>query len=125
MVVSADVADRDQMQRVFARTLERFSALHGVVHTAGRPGTGLMHQNRGTSSRGVGAEVRGTSMLATLLHSTGSNDFWLALFGAQCNGPDYRQVDYCRQCLPGRVRGRRWQHPQISINWGVAGAGHD
>jgi acyl transferase domain-containing protein/acyl carrier protein len=35
MVLGADVADRQQMRVVVARGLERFGAIHGVIHAAG------------------------------------------------------------------------------------------
>jgi len=38
LVLSADVADEVQMRRVVEQTLQRFGALHGVVHAAGVTG---------------------------------------------------------------------------------------
>jgi len=35
LVLSADVADEDQMQEVIAQSTRRFGALHGVIHAAG------------------------------------------------------------------------------------------
>jgi len=35
LVVSADVANQEQMQAVITQTYERFGALHGVIHAAG------------------------------------------------------------------------------------------
>jgi acyl transferase domain-containing protein len=35
LLLRADVSDRDQMREVVKRTLERFGALHGVIHGAG------------------------------------------------------------------------------------------
>jgi acyl transferase domain-containing protein/acyl carrier protein/SAM-dependent methyltransferase len=35
LIISADVADQTQMQAAIAQTVERFGALHGVIHAAG------------------------------------------------------------------------------------------
>jgi acyl transferase domain-containing protein/acyl carrier protein len=35
LIVSADVADEEQMRAVFDRTFEKYGALHGVLHAAG------------------------------------------------------------------------------------------
>ena len=123
MVVSADVADRHQMERVFAGALERFSALHGVVHTAGVLGQGLMHHKTEAQAAAVLApKVRGTTMLAALLHEHGIElDFWLLCSAVSAIAPIIGQVDYCAAnafedafaaAAGGNTR-------TISINWGV------
>jgi phthiocerol/phenolphthiocerol synthesis type-I polyketide synthase E len=42
LTVQADVADEQQMRLALAQTLERFGALHGVIHAAGIAGGGLI-----------------------------------------------------------------------------------
>ncbi len=42
LTIQADVADEQQMRFALAQTLERFGALHGVVHAAGVAGGGLI-----------------------------------------------------------------------------------
>lgn len=44
MVASADVADEDQMRSVLTQAHERFGALHGVVHAAGRIGVDSLRE---------------------------------------------------------------------------------
>jgi NAD(P)-dependent dehydrogenase (short-subunit alcohol dehydrogenase family) len=127
MVVSADVADRDQMERVFAAALERFSGLHGVVHTAGVLGQGLMHHKTEAEAAAVLApKVRGTAMLAARLREHGIElDFW---FLCSALRPSHRLSAKSITVPP--MPSRTPSPPPvgtltISINWGVAGTGHD
>src|SRR5207245_2889404 len=42
LVLAADVTNEIQMRTVIAETLAAFGSLHGVFHTAGLPGVGLI-----------------------------------------------------------------------------------
>jgi amino acid adenylation domain-containing protein/non-ribosomal peptide synthase protein (TIGR01720 family) len=42
LLLAADVADREQIERAIAQTFERFGALHGVIHAAGIAGGGVI-----------------------------------------------------------------------------------
>ncbi|WP_172381392.1 type I polyketide synthase [Streptomyces sp. MNP-20] len=60
--VTADVADPDQAAAAFRTVREHFGDLHGVVHTAGVPGTGLLQ----TKARDAAAAVLAPKVAGTL-----------------------------------------------------------
>ena len=68
LAAKADVTDREEMRAVLAATRARFGALHGVIHAAGVPGSGVMQLTRPESAAAVLApKVRGTLILDELL----------------------------------------------------------
>lgn len=71
LVATADVSSRDDMQRVLAAVDERFGALHGVIHGAGRVGAETFAEIRQTteadSELQFVAKVRGLLVLDELL----------------------------------------------------------
>ena len=68
LVLAADVADREAMEQVIAETRRRFGAIHGVVHSAGLTGGGLLAVRSPEAVRALMApKVRGTLVLAELL----------------------------------------------------------
>ncbi|HEV7509231.1 MAG TPA: SDR family NAD(P)-dependent oxidoreductase [Thermoanaerobaculia bacterium] len=122
LVLAADVADRERMREVVKETLERFGALHGVLHTAGVPAAGLMHGKSAADFAAVlAAKVQGTLVLEDVLREV-PIDF-LVLFSSITailgGGPG--QVDYCAAnafldafAQERSRRGRR----VVSIDWG-------
>jgi len=71
LILTADIASREQMQLVIAQTLERFGTLHGVIHLAGiieKEAFATIHKaNTVTSEQHFHAKVSGTVVLAELL----------------------------------------------------------
>jgi acyl transferase domain-containing protein/acyl carrier protein len=71
LVATADVSSRDDMERVLAAVDERFGALHGVVHGAGRVGVETFGEIReakeADSELQFVAKVRGLLVLDELL----------------------------------------------------------
>jgi NAD(P)-dependent dehydrogenase (short-subunit alcohol dehydrogenase family) len=64
MVASADVANRDEMQRVVKMARERFGEIHGVVHSAGVPAGGIIELKTPEAASAILApKVRGTMVL--------------------------------------------------------------
>jgi acyl transferase domain-containing protein/acyl carrier protein len=96
LVLAADVALRDQMRSVVDKTLGRFGALHGVLHTAAVPAAGLMqHKTASDFARVLDPKVRGTRVLEEVLRGL-PLDF-LVLFSSvtSVSGGGPGQVDYC------------------------------
>ncbi|HEX6903705.1 MAG TPA: amino acid adenylation domain-containing protein [Thermoanaerobaculia bacterium] len=95
MVEAADVADADAMRQVLARAVERFGAIHGVVHAAGVPGGGLIQlKTREAAAAVLRAKVQGTLVLGSLLADSPLDLFVLCSSLASLLG-GLGQVDYC------------------------------
>ncbi|MEJ2418451.1 MAG: SDR family oxidoreductase [Exilibacterium sp.] len=43
LVLSADVADQQQMKKAIDTAQNTFGEIHGVIHAAGLPGAGMIH----------------------------------------------------------------------------------
>ena len=68
LVLQADVTDRTQMTEAVQRAVARFGALHGVLHTAGVPGVGLLQlKTREAAARVLAPKVQGTLALVEAL----------------------------------------------------------
>ncbi|HET8846395.1 MAG TPA: KR domain-containing protein, partial [Ktedonobacteraceae bacterium] len=96
LVLAADVTSETSMRAVIEQTLERFGALHGVLHTAAVPGVGLMQLKTPEMAYQVLApKITGTLVLERVLENI-SLDF-LALFSSMTSttGGGPGQVDYC------------------------------
>ncbi|MBR7833506.1 SDR family NAD(P)-dependent oxidoreductase [Actinospica durhamensis] len=99
-IVAGDVTNAADVRRAVDRARERFGALHGVLHAAGVPGTGLMQfQQPGGSEQVLAPKVAGTLALADALglaEGASALDF-LVLFSSitAVAGGGPGQVDYC------------------------------
>ena len=94
-VVTGDIADEADARRAVATAVERWGALHGVLHAAGLPGIGLMQFKTTEDMRKVMApKVDGTLALAAALRDL-PLDF-LCLFSSitSATGGGPGQVDY-------------------------------
>jgi acyl transferase domain-containing protein len=80
LVVRADAADTDEMQKAIALTRERFGRLDGVIHAAGEAGPeasrSLFETDRGALERQLRPKLRGAEILDDLL-GNGPIDFVL------------------------------------------------
>nr|MBA2678918.1 SDR family NAD(P)-dependent oxidoreductase [Ktedonobacteraceae bacterium] len=121
IIAQADVSNAVQMQAVIQQTLATFGALHGVLHTAGVPGSGLIQLKTPEDMEKVFAsKVHGTMTLARVLQNI-PLDF-LVLFSSVCSatGGGPGQVDYCaaNAFLDAYAHQQASSsHPTISINW--------
>ena len=95
LVARADVADLDSMREIAAAARERFGPLHGIIHTAGVAGGGIVQlKTREIAESVLRPKVAGTRVLHEVFGEE-SLDFVVlcssltALYG----GPG--QVDYC------------------------------
>ena len=72
LVAQADVADREQMQKVWEQARRRFGTLHGVIHAAGNPPEGLIQlKSREKAAEILSPKVRGTVVLDSLCREEG------------------------------------------------------
>ncbi len=68
LAVAADVTRREEMRGALEAARARFGPLHGVLHAAGLPGSGVLQLTNAGSAAGVLApKVRGTLILDELL----------------------------------------------------------
>ena len=68
LIMAADVAVRDQVERVIVEARARFGPLHGVIHAAGiADGALLARQTRDGMARVLAPKVAGTRLLAEVL----------------------------------------------------------
>jgi len=126
-VVAGDVSDPADVERAVATAVERFGALHGVLHAAGVPGMGLMQFKRPEELDAVLApKVGGTLALAQALRIGEPDEValdFLVLFSSitSTTGGGPGQVDYCaanafldsyayQQSAAGR--------PVYAVDWG-------
>ncbi|MEO3854100.1 SDR family NAD(P)-dependent oxidoreductase [Acrocarpospora sp. B8E8] len=126
-IVVGDVADPAAVKRAVATAIERFGALHGVLHAAGLPAMGLMQFKRPQELDAVLApKIAGTLALAEALRIGEPDEIgldFLALFSSitSATGGGPGQVDYCaaNAYLDGYAQrlaatGRN----VVSIDWG-------
>jgi len=126
-VVAGEAAEPGDLRRAVDLARQRFGALHGVLHTAGVPGTGLMQfKEPGDASQVLAPKLGGTAALAAALRMGQPDEIsldFLVLFSSitSVTGGGPGQVDYCaanayldayaaRHAAPGRRL--------ISVAWG-------
>ncbi|MEK8017790.1 MAG: SDR family NAD(P)-dependent oxidoreductase, partial [Candidatus Parabeggiatoa sp.] len=95
LIISADVADAQQMQAAISQSLKHFAHIHGVIHSAGVAGGGVIQRKtRETAESVLASKVKGTRVLETLFKEINLDFFVLcssldSIFGV------FGQVDYC------------------------------
>jgi NAD(P)-dependent dehydrogenase (short-subunit alcohol dehydrogenase family) len=95
LVVTADVADAEQLARAVAQAVARFGAIHAVIHAAGVPGGGLIQLRGEAQAAGVLApKVRGALLLEQLLPAAALDLYVLCSSLAAVLG-GAGQADYC------------------------------
>lgn len=118
-VLSADVADLNQMRGVVEQAEARFGAIHGVIHAAGTPGGGILQlRTAEAAERVLRAKCQGTLILESLLASR-PPDFFLLCSSITSLLGGVGQADYCSanaflDAYGQRPGGNgRW----IAVNW--------
>jgi acyl transferase domain-containing protein/alpha-ketoglutarate-dependent taurine dioxygenase/acyl carrier protein len=123
VVETADVGDPEAMRRVVDRCVDRFGALHGVIHAAGRVGPEsfipLQRLSRADCEAHFRAKVEGTVALSAalgdrdldfcLLFSSISTALGGVLFGAYAAANSF--LDVFAESLA--ARGRPW----LAVDW--------
>jgi len=122
LVLPADVADEAQMRVVIQQAIATFGTIHGVLHAAGVPASGLMQLKTPEMAASVLApKVVGTLVLERVLQDI-PLDF-LVLFSSMSSitGGGPGQVDYCaaNAFLDAYARRHFLQHGMtVAIDWG-------
>ncbi|MFL6262096.1 MAG: SDR family NAD(P)-dependent oxidoreductase [Thermoanaerobaculia bacterium] len=123
LAVSADVADRERMRAVVAEALARFGEIHGVIHSAGVPGGGVIQlKTDEAAAKVISPKVAGTRALMEALGGA-PLDFVALCSSTIAVAGGLGQVDYCAAnnfldafaqdtALAGGPR-------TVSINWGA------
>jgi NAD(P)-dependent dehydrogenase (short-subunit alcohol dehydrogenase family)/acyl carrier protein len=96
LTISADVANIEQMRQVIARAIERFGAIHGVIHAAGvaESGGSIPLKTAEMAAAVLAPKVKGTLVLSTLLRDV-KPDFLMLCYSIAAILPPAGQVDYC------------------------------
>ncbi|GAA4552146.1 type I polyketide synthase [Amycolatopsis samaneae] len=126
LVCAADIADPEQTRDALAAAVDRFGALHGVVHAAGVPGMGLLQfKDDENAAIALRPKVDGTRVLLDCLAGREQDpapDF-VALFSSitSVTGGGPGQVDYCAaNSYLDAVAQRAWADGDtrvFSIDW--------
>lgn len=120
LVCRADVADEEAMRAVVARGEREFGPFHGVFHTAGVPGGGLLAlKTRAEAERVMAAKVTGTLVLDRLL---GDKVEVMVLFSSITSvAGNLGQTDYAsaNAFLDAYAHARAADRPgfTVSVNW--------
>ncbi|HZF37792.1 MAG TPA: SDR family NAD(P)-dependent oxidoreductase, partial [Blastocatellia bacterium] len=121
LYVSADIADREQTETVIARTLDRFGALHGVIHAAGVVGGGIIQRQTPEMAEAVlASKVRGARALEAALQHLDPDFFVLCSSLTSILG-GFGRVEYCAANafldLFAQYYRARYGIFCVSINW--------
>lgn len=122
MLVSADVANYEQMSTVITKINQRFGNINGVIHAAAVPGGGMMQltTKEVAEENAIAAKVRGTRVLDAVLGDT-PLDFLIFCSSLSSFLPTSGMVDY----IAGNTfldafahyRTARYSTFTTSINW--------
>ncbi len=95
LIVQADVTDQVQMAAAVRAATERFGALHGVIHSAGLPGGGVMQLKTEQAAADVlSPKVQGARVLEAVLQDV-PLDFMMLCSSVTAVTGGFGQVDYC------------------------------
>ncbi len=120
LVISADVTHQQSMQEVITIAKAQFGVIHGVIHTAGIAGGGVIQRKTADlAARVLDPKVRGTMVLYTVIKNE-TLDFFILCSSISSILATFGQVDYCaaNAFLDAYAHYLRAQGmPAISINW--------
>jgi amino acid adenylation domain-containing protein len=95
LVLSADVTDEKQMRSVIDKTLQKFSRLNGVIHSAGLPdGELIRRKKRKNTGKILAAKVSGTLLLDRILKDI-ELDFFMLCSSTASIQAGIGQAGYC------------------------------
>ncbi len=122
LILAADVADPAQVDEVARRSRERFGAVHGVIHAAGVPASGLLVTKTGDMARAVLApKVSGARNLAAAFDVAGLDFFVLcSSLRTFVGGPGRSDYVAANAFLDAFAYQLRRQHPRtavVTIDW--------
>ncbi len=94
LVVSADVCDRDAMQRVADQVRARFGPINGIIHAAGvLDDAPLLQKDRTNAARVLAPKVRGTLVLESVFQPD-PIEFFILMSSVSSHLAPAGQVDY-------------------------------
>lgn len=125
IVITADVTDRESMEREISRAVTRVGPIHGVIHAAGLPCEGIIQLKKHDGAQNIlSPKVEGTLILDDILKDMNLDFFILCSSIASILG-GIGLADYCAAngfmdgfASYGRFRRDRLM---ISINWDMWG----
>ena len=124
LLLSADVAERESMERAWAAVEERFGTVHGVIHAAGIPGGDRIAAQTVESAGAVlRPKVKGSEVLAGLVAGKGGTGIDFLLFCSSINSvaPAVGAAAYtAANGFQDRYATWCWQHlglPAYAINF--------
>jgi acyl transferase domain-containing protein len=95
LVIQADVTNPAQMQAAIAQSLAHFGTIHGVIHAAGIPGSGLIQgKTRDATEKVLSPKVNGTVILNNICRDL-PLDFFVLCSSLNAIIGGVGQVDYC------------------------------
>ncbi|WP_460930945.1 SDR family NAD(P)-dependent oxidoreductase, partial [Oleiagrimonas citrea] len=124
LLITADVADAEQMEAAVREAVQQFGAIDGVIHAAGLPGQGLTQlKTTETVAQVMAPKIQGTLALDRALTRAGVElDFLLLVSSiAAITGGGPGQIDYCaaNAFLDAFAQRHRHRHGlTVSINFG-------
>jgi phthiocerol/phenolphthiocerol synthesis type-I polyketide synthase E len=121
LALQADVADATQARAALSEARRRFGTLHGVIHSAGVAGGGVMAQrSRAAVDKVFAPKLQGTQHLVEALQDE-PLDFMLLCSSLTAITGGFGQADYCAaNCYLDAVAAqasRRGPWPVLSVNW--------
>ncbi len=121
MVVQADVTNMEQMRAAVDDASRRFGGIHGVIHTAGVAGGGMIQLKTPEMAAAVMApKVIGTLILDELFKDV-DLEFFVLFSSLSAIVGEFGQVDYCaaNAFLDTFAQQSALNHhrPTVSINW--------
>ena len=95
LVVSADVADYKQMQTAIKQATQQFGLIHGIIHTAGIAGGGIIQlKTPELAEKVLAPKLQGTLILDALFKEV-QVDFLILCSSLTSVLAGFGQVDYC------------------------------
>ncbi|HUK92368.1 MAG TPA: SDR family NAD(P)-dependent oxidoreductase, partial [Blastocatellia bacterium] len=121
VVIDANVADREQIERAISETMGSFGKINGVIHSAGVPAGGVIQlKTREMVEAIVAPKLTGTLMLDSALKGVDLDFFLLCSSLASVVG-GAGQVDYCGANafldVFARRRATSGHGLTVSVNW--------
>jgi NAD(P)-dependent dehydrogenase (short-subunit alcohol dehydrogenase family) len=121
LYLAADVARREDMERVVAVARERFGPIQGVIHAAGVAGGGIIQlKEPEVAARVMAPKVQGTLVLQAVLKDD-PLDFLLLCSSTTALLGGFGQIDYCgaNAFLDAFAHWARVASgpPTVSVNW--------
>jgi thioesterase domain-containing protein/NAD(P)-dependent dehydrogenase (short-subunit alcohol dehydrogenase family)/aryl carrier-like protein len=115
----ADVTRVDEMRQAIDLATQKFGAINGVIHAAGiAEDSPLLVKTRESAARVLDPKIKGTLVLAELLHDM-QLDFVAMFSSVSSLSPPAGQVDYAAANAFLDAFAATWRGaPTIAINWG-------